>query len=59
MFKEVLSSIEWFNTWAIISMIIFVIFFIGLIVRVILFDKNYFKYMGSLPLENEDNNNQK
>jgi cbb3-type cytochrome oxidase subunit 3 len=39
-----------------ISLIIFVLFFVGLVVYVMKADKNHIKEMGELPLENNDEN---
>ncbi len=55
MFKEVLQSIEGIEIYTIISMIIFILFFIGMTIWLFKVDKRYIKTMSELPLE-EDNN---
>ena len=54
MLKEVLQSIEGIGIYTIISMIIFILFFIGMIIWVFKVDKKYIKHMSELPLN--DNN---
>ncbi|HEY7751450.1 MAG TPA: cbb3-type cytochrome c oxidase subunit 3 [Ignavibacteriaceae bacterium] len=51
MFKDYLQSIEGVEIYAIISMIIFIIFFIGIVIWMIKVDKKYIKKMRELPLE--------
>jgi cbb3-type cytochrome oxidase subunit 3 len=55
MFKEVLQSIEGIEIYTIISMIIFILFFIGMTIWLFKVDKRYIKTMSELPLK-EDNN---
>jgi len=55
MYKEVLQSISHVDVYAIISLTIFILFFIIIIVRLIRMDKNYLKKMEQLPLEPENN----
>jgi len=55
MFKEVLQSIEGVEFYTIISMIIFILFFIGMTIWLFKVDKKYFKQMSELPLQNDDN----
>ncbi|NWG26974.1 MAG: cbb3-type cytochrome c oxidase subunit 3 [Ignavibacteriaceae bacterium] len=55
MFKEVLQSIEGIEIYTIISMIIFILFFIGMSIWLFKVDKKYIKTMSELPLK-EDNN---
>lgn len=55
MFKEVLQSIEGVEFYTIISMIILIIFFIGMTIWLLNVDRKYLKHMSELPL-NEDNN---
>jgi cbb3-type cytochrome oxidase subunit 3 len=55
MFKEVLQSIEGIEIYTIISMIIFILFFIGMTIWLFKVDKKYIKTMSELPLK-EDNN---
>ena len=54
MFKEVLQSIEGVEFYTIISMIVFILFFIGMTIWLFKVDRNYIKIMSELPL-NEDN----
>jgi len=59
MFKEVLRSIEGVEFYTIVSMIIFILFFIGMTIWLFKVDRNYIKTMGELPLNeaiNEVNN---
>lgn len=55
MFKDVLQSIEGIEFYAIGSMIIFILFFIGMTIWLFKVDKNYIKQMSELPLNNENN----
>jgi cytochrome c oxidase cbb3-type subunit 4 len=53
-FINYLSEIVNVEIYPMISLIIFVLFFVGLIVYVIKSDKNYIKKMSNMPLENND-----
>jgi cbb3-type cytochrome oxidase subunit 3 len=55
MYKDILQSIEGIEFYAIVSMIIFILFFIGITIWVFKVDKKYIKQMSELPLK-EDNN---
>ncbi len=55
MFKEVLQSIEGIEFYTIVSMVILILFFIGIIIWLFKVDGNYIKHMSELPL-NEENN---
>jgi cytochrome c oxidase cbb3-type subunit 4 len=55
MFKEVLQSIEGIEFYTIVSMIILILFFIGIVIWLFKVDKKYIKHMSELPL-NENNN---
>jgi cytochrome c oxidase cbb3-type subunit IV len=55
MFKEVLQSIEGVEFYTIVSMVIFIFFFVGMTIWLFKVDKKYIKTMSELPLE-EDNN---
>ena len=55
MFKEVLQSIEGIEFYTIVSMLILILFFIGMILWLVKVDKKYIKHMSELPL-NENNN---
>jgi cytochrome c oxidase cbb3-type subunit IV len=50
MVKEVLQSIEGVEFYTIVSMIIFILFFIGMTIWLFKVDKNYIKTMSELPL---------
>ncbi|MCX8104798.1 MAG: cbb3-type cytochrome c oxidase subunit 3 [Ignavibacterium album] len=54
MYKEILQSIEGVEIYPIISLIVFVVFFIVVTVWLIRMDKNYINEMKQLPLNNED-----
>lgn len=54
MFKDVLQSIEGIEFFAIVGMIIFILFFIGMTIWLFKVDKKYIKKMSELPLK-EDN----
>lgn len=51
MYKDYLQSIEGVEVYAIISMIIFITFFIGIIIWLFKVDKQYIKKMEELPLK--------
>jgi cbb3-type cytochrome oxidase subunit 3 len=55
MIKEVLQSIEGIESYTIVSMIILILFFIGILIWLFKVDKKYIKHMSELPL-NENNN---
>ena len=55
MFKEVLQSIEGIEFYTIVSMLILILFFIGMTIWLFKVDKKYIKHMSELPL-NENNN---
>ena len=55
MFKEVLQSIEGVEFYTIVSMIIFILFFIGMTIWLFKVDRNYIKTMSELPLNEEIN----
>ena len=55
MFKEVLQSIEGIEFYTIVSMIIFILFFVGMTIWLLKVDRKYIKRMSELPL-NEDSN---
>lgn len=56
MYKEILQSIEGVEIYPIISLIVFVLFFIVVTIRLIRMDKNYINEMKQLPLNKDDNN---
>lgn len=55
MYKNVLQSIDHIAIWPVISFVIFFAFFIGLLLYVMLEDKNFIHYMKSMPIEDQDN----
>ena len=55
MFKEVLQSIEGIEFYTIVSMIILILFFVGMTFWLFKVDKKYIKQMSELPLEEENN----
>ena len=55
MYKDILQSISGIELYAIVAMVIFILFFVGMAVWVIKVDKKYIKRMSELPIE-EDNN---
>lgn len=55
MFKEVLQSIEGVEIYTIISMILLILFFIGMTIWLLKVDRKYLKHMSELPLNEEKN----
>jgi cytochrome c oxidase cbb3-type subunit IV len=55
MYKDVLQSIKNIDAFAIISLIIFFLFFAIIIVRLLRMNKDYLIKMKQLPLESENN----
>ena len=55
MFKDVLQSIEGVEFFTIVSMIIFILFFIGMTIWLFKVDRKYIKTMSELPLNEEIN----
>ena len=55
MFKEVLQSIEGVGFYVIVSMILFIVFFIGMTIWLFKIDKKYIKEMSELPLNDNKN----
>ena len=55
MYKDVLQSIEGIGIYTIASMIIFILFFIGMTIWLFKVDKKYIQEMSELPLQNDDN----
>ena len=55
MYKDVLQSVEGIEFYTIVSMIIFILFFIGMIIWLFKVDKKYIQEMSKLPLQNDDN----
>ena len=57
MIKEFLQSVEGVSVYPIISLIVFVLFFVIILVWMLKVDKNYIKKMENLPFEKEEDNN--
>lgn len=57
MFKNLLSSYDFFEIWSIITMLIFIASFVFVVIYTIKTDKKHTDYMAALPLN--DNNNDK
>lgn len=57
MFKEVLQSIEGIGIYPIISMIVFILFFVAVIIWYFKADKKYLKKMKNLPLDEDEKSN--
>ncbi|MBK0402726.1 hypothetical protein I5M27_06995 [Adhaeribacter sp. BT258] len=54
MYKNVLQSITGIEIFPLISFVIFFVFFLGLLLYVVLSDKNHLATMSELPLQNEN-----
>ncbi|WP_339698945.1 cbb3-type cytochrome c oxidase subunit 3 [Algoriphagus aquimarinus] len=54
MYKEVLRSIEDIEIFPIISLVIFVLFFIGIAIWAIRMPKEYIDHMSSLPMDDDN-----
>ncbi|MDP2365785.1 MAG: cbb3-type cytochrome c oxidase subunit 3 [Ignavibacteria bacterium] len=55
--QEILQSIDGVSIYPVISLIVFVLFFVIILVWMLKVDKNYIKKMENLPLEKEEENN--
>lgn len=55
MYKDVLQSIEGVEFYTIVSMILLILFFIGMTIWLFKVDKKYVKDMSELPLEENQN----
>ena len=53
MFKHYFQQVENVAVWPIVSLIIFVTFFIGLLIWVLRVDKKYIQDMSNLPMDEE------
>lgn len=61
MIREYVQSLEGIDTFGIISLVLFVLFFAGVIIWIFQLDKKYFKEMSELPLDlinNKGENNE-
>lgn len=54
MFKDVLRSIENIEIYPVLSLLIFVLFFLGVAIWVIRMPKDLVDHMKSLPMENDE-----
>ena len=55
MYKDILQSISGIELYAIVAMVIFILFFVGMAIWVIKVDKKYIKRMRELPIEENNN----
>lgn len=51
MFKHYFEGIQYVDLWPVIALILFFAFFVGIVIRVFLKDKNYIREMKYLPFE--------
>jgi cbb3-type cytochrome oxidase subunit 3 len=56
MYKELLRSIEDIEIYPIISLVIFVLFFVGMFIWIFQVDKTYVDHMKSMPFNDEHKN---
>ena len=54
MYKNILQSIDGVEIYAIIALLIFFLFFIGVTIWLLKVDKDYLKKMSKLPLESDN-----
>jgi hypothetical protein len=59
MFKQHLSGVTGYEMYLILSLMIFLFFFIGVVIRLFLFKKNEIDHLSNIPFENETYNPQK
>ncbi len=57
MIRNLLQSIEGVEIYPLISLMVFLIFFVAVLVWMLRIDKNYIKEMEQLPLESNNNRN--
>lgn len=58
MYKHILQSIQNVDLWPVISLVIFFVFFVGILIKVALIDKKIIKKMEDMPLDDGTENNQ-
>jgi hypothetical protein len=58
MYKQILQTIQNVDIWPAISLVIFFVFFVGILVKVALIDKKFIKKMEDMPLDDGTINNQ-
>jgi len=51
MYKQILQTIQNIEIWPLISLVIFFVFFVGVLIKVILIDKKFIRKMEELPLD--------
>lgn len=56
MFKYYFEQVENVEVWPIISLVIFLTFFVGLLIWVVKVDKKYIKEMSDLPMDDATEN---
>jgi hypothetical protein len=56
MYKEILRSIENIEIYPIFSLIIFLLFFVGMFIWVVNTPKDHIRHMESLPFDENDSN---
>ncbi len=56
MYKEILQSIEGVEIYPIISLIVFIVFFVGITIWLLRMKKDYINEMKNLPLNNNEEN---
>lgn len=57
MIRNLLQSIEGVEIYPLISLVVFVVFFIVILIWMLRIDKNYIKKMEQLPLDSNSNRN--
>jgi len=57
MYKQILQSIQNVDIWPAISLVIFFLFFVGILIKVALIDKKFIKKMEDMPLDDGTVNN--
>ena len=57
MIRNLLQSIEGVEIYPLISLVVFIIFFVVILVWMFKIDKNYIKEMEKLPLDSNNNRN--
>ena len=58
MYRQILQSIQNVDIWPVISLVIFFVFFVGILIKVALTDKKFIKKMKEMPLDDGTVNNQ-
>ena len=56
MFKYYFEQVNNVEIWPIMSLIIFICFFIGLLIWVVMVDKKYIQEMSNMPMNDTDKN---